>query len=156
MCRGFLRPQAGSDPNLQLGSAVAFATTGVGSHARKEKPRPVQLRAFRKSRELIRFVPWADILSGTIRSPSRRTHRVLLLQNPAQLTSFLIREVPCLGQELRLRWFSASIVFAREILSEKLGRVCRLVGYGVVGAGQTDNDLVIPPQAKYPTDTASH
>ena len=77
--------------------------------------------------------------------PPERDSQVFLLRNPAQLTSFLIREVPCLGQELRLRWLSASIVFAREILSEKLGRVCRLViGYGVVGAGQTDNDLVIP------------
>src|SRR6516165_11526774 len=92
--------------------------------------------------------PLSAISRHSFRGDSKtleRDSQVFLLRNPAQLTSFLIREVPCLGQELRLRWLSASIVFAREILSEKLGRVCRLViGYGVVGAGQTDDDLVVP------------
>src|SRR6516162_10937844 len=86
----------------------------------------------------------ADILLREL-NPSNTTDRAFLLRNPAQFTSFLIREVPRFGQELRLRWLSASIVFSGEILGEKLGRVWRLViGYGVVGAGQTDDDLVIP------------
>ena len=89
-------------------------------------------------------MPQADILLREL-NPSNTTDRAFLLRNPAQFTSFIIREVPCFGQELSLRWFSASIVFAGEILGEKLGRVCRLViGHGVVGAGQADDDLVIP------------
>jgi hypothetical protein len=79
------------------------------------------------------------------------------LHDPSQLTSFIIREAPCFGQELRLRWFSASVVFAGEIPSEKLRRVWRLViGYGVVGAGQTHDDLIVPDLKLNIRQTALH
>jgi hypothetical protein len=80
-----------------------------------------------------------------VSAPYWNASGALILHNPAQFTGLVVRQAPCCSEELRLRYFSASIVVVREIFGEKLRGVCWLVvRYGVASTGQTYDDLVVP------------
>ena len=46
--------------------------------------------------------------------------RVLFLEDPAQITSLVVRQTPRFGKKLRLLQFGAAIVFVRQVLRQQL------------------------------------